>query len=98
MISIVKNKNVSKRIRAEVSIVSRKLAGDWYVSHECGSTSWLLGPSTFYWGSNAAEKEGKGKQLLQLVRIELSFFRDFFARTQRATRCYWVSLQITRTE
>jgi hypothetical protein len=57
------------RIWEELSTVSIKLAGDFYVSHHRGPTSMLLGAPALYWGRNATEKEGKGAQQLQFLRI-----------------------------
>ena len=43
-----------------MTIVSTKFAGDFYISVYSGYFLLLVGGPKAYWGSNAAEKEGKG--------------------------------------
>jgi hypothetical protein len=64
-----------------VLTISIKLAGKRYLEIYYTPTSSLLGASSSHWGTNAAEKEGKGAQLLQLVRISTSILQNVFYRT-----------------
>ena len=65
---------------AVVSTVSRKLAGDSYLSSYRGPTSLLFGAPASYWGSNAKEKEGK-EQIQESFVFELFLFQQLIYTT-----------------
>ena len=73
-----------------VSTVSRKLAGEYYLSSYRGPTSLLFGAPTSCWGSNATEKEGKEEQQIQEPFVfELFLFQQIIYTTSTSYDTLW---------